>query len=356
MKSGDRAPAAVGRCRVKGVLLRRTGLPALIVCVASLALRRTAGAGVTPRQAAVTFDDLPVISVTPLDAAGRRRITVRLLDAIRADGVPAVGFVNEYGLYGFRPNNDGAPDPDGVALLRRWLDAGLELGNHTFAHVDLHKARLAAYQDDVVRGEAVTGGLMQERGRRLRYFRHPYLHTGRDLDTKRAVERFLAGRGYRVAPVTVDNEDHLFAAAYSKAEARGDADLMRRVVAAYVAHTERVLEYSERLSVAVFGREIRQIVLLHANALNADHFHDLAQLMKRRRYSFVTLEDALRDEAYGAADTYTGEESIDWLGRWAITKGLKTLGDVLDGVPDVPGFVTEAADDRAGPPARQRRR
>ena len=82
---------------------------------------------------------------------------------------------------------------------------------------------------------------------------------------------------------------------------------------------------------------------------------DLAQLMKRRRYSFVTLEDALRDEAYGAADTYTGEESIDWLGRWAITKGIKTLGDVLDGIPDVPGFVTEAADDRAGPPARHRR-
>ena len=81
----------------------------------------------------------------------------------------------------------------------------------------------------------------------------------------------------------------------------------------------------------------------------------LAQLMKRRRYSFVTLEDALRDEAYGAADTYTGEESIDWLGRWAITKGIKTLGDVLDGIPDVPGFVTEAADDRAGPPARHRR-
>jgi len=58
VKSGDRTPAPVGRSRVKGLLPRRTGLSALIVCVASLALGRTAGAGVTPRQAAVTFDDL----------------------------------------------------------------------------------------------------------------------------------------------------------------------------------------------------------------------------------------------------------------------------------------------------------
>ena len=92
MKSGDRTPAPVGRSRVKGLLPRRTGLSALIVCVASLALGRPAGAGVTPRQAAVTFDDLPVISVTPLDAAGRRRITVKLLDAIRAEYTwPAAG-------------------------------------------------------------------------------------------------------------------------------------------------------------------------------------------------------------------------------------------------------------------------
>src|SRR5439155_844434 len=36
VKSGDRTPAPVGRSRVKGLLPRRTGLPALIVCVASL--------------------------------------------------------------------------------------------------------------------------------------------------------------------------------------------------------------------------------------------------------------------------------------------------------------------------------
>jgi len=194
---------------------------------------------------------------------------------------------------------------------------------------------------------------MRERGLRLRYFRHPYLHTGRDLTTKRRVERFLAGRGHRVAPVTVDNEDHVFAAAYSKAVAGGDEDLRRRVVAAYVAHTERVLDHAEQVSVALFGREIRQVVLLHANALNADHFPDLVQMMKRRGYSFITLDDALRDDAYASVDTYTGEESIDWLARWALTRRTTTLRNVLDQIPDVPRFV-EATAARPYPDERPR--
>src|SRR5205814_2202244 len=54
---------------------------------------------IPPREAAVTFDDLPVISVTPIDAAGRTTLTRRLLAKISAWKVPVIGFVNEYGLY-----------------------------------------------------------------------------------------------------------------------------------------------------------------------------------------------------------------------------------------------------------------
>src|SRR5439155_5973605 len=166
------------------------------------------------REAAVTFDDLPVISVTPLDAAGRRRITASLLDAIESNGVPAIGFVNEYGLYGFRKTDEGEPDEEGIRLLAMWLDAGLELGNHTFAHMDLHKTSLAAYQDDIIRGETVTGALLRERGLRLRYFRHAYLHAGRELALRAKVELVRGGRGYRVGSVTLDNGQYLFSAAY----------------------------------------------------------------------------------------------------------------------------------------------
>jgi peptidoglycan-N-acetylglucosamine deacetylase len=296
------------------------------------------------RAVAVTFDDLPVISVTQLDAEARRDVTQHLLASLARQGVPAIGFVNEYGLHGFAREPGPEPDPNGVALLGLWLDAGDELGNHGFAHADLHATTLAGYTRDIVLGEAVSAPLVQARGRQLRYFRHPYLHTGRDLATKQDVERFLAARGYRVAPVTVDNEDYLFAAAYSRAAERGDAAFMARVATEYVAYTERAFEYSERLAQAVFGREIRHVLLLHANALNAEHFDDLARMMRARGYGFLSLDEALLDPAYASSDRYVGPESINWLGRWAITSGLRTDENVLDDFPDVPEFVAQAAE------------
>jgi len=328
----------------------RDSPPLLIIALLTLALAPAASpgprdsVGTGHREAAITFDDLPVVSVTQLDAAARRDITDKLLRAVVSNKVPAVGFVNEYGLYGFeREPGKRAPDQDGVSLLRMWLDAGLELGNHTFAHTDLHAASLSAFKQDIVRGEAVTGELLQQKGTRLRYFRHPYLHTGRDLATKEDLGSFLAERGYRIAPVTVDSEDYLFAAAYSKAAEERDGRLMRRIGAEYVRYTERVLDYGERLSKTLFGHEIKQVLLLHANALNADYFDELARMMKKRGYQFVSLDEALSDDAYRSADKYTGGESLNWLDRWAVTRGVKKAQNALDAFPEVPGFVAKAA-------------
>ena len=56
----------------------------------------------------------------------------------------------------------------------------------------------------------------------FRYFRHPFLHVGQDTSSSAArFEKFLAARGYTVAPVTMDNDDFVYAAAYTKHPAPG---------------------------------------------------------------------------------------------------------------------------------------
>lgn len=288
------------------------------------------------REVAVTFDDLPVISVTRHDIALYREITSKLLAIITANRIPAIGFVNENKLY-----ENGKLNDERVALLRRWLDAKLELGNHTFSHPDLHTTPLDAFQSDVIRGEAVTSKLLEAKGMRLRYFRHPFLHTGAELETKRSFEEFLTKRGYRVAPVTIDNSDWIFAAAYAKAAERGDKEMMRRVAAAYIPYMESTFDYYEKQSVALFGYEMKQVLLLHANALNADHFGELVEMMKRRGYKFVTLDEALTDKAYAAPDAYVGRSGITWLHRWALTAGKR--GAFFVGEPLTPEFVMKEA-------------
>jgi len=280
----------------------------------------------------VTFDDLPVASVTRADVASHHAITTRLLEAVTAHRVPAVGFVNEESLL-----SEGVTDFARVNLLRQWLDAGLELANHTFAHLDLHETPIDRFEDDVVRGEPVLRELLRARGMTLRYFRHPYLHTGTDLALKRRLEAFLAARGCRVAPVTVDVEDYLFAQARDRALDLGRHRVARAVADAYVPHAERQFEYFEGLSRRLLGYEVPQILLLHANTINAERFDALARMLERRGYSFVTLERALADPAYAAPDEFARPHGISWLQRWALNRGLPE--DFLDGEHAAPKWV-----------------
>jgi peptidoglycan/xylan/chitin deacetylase (PgdA/CDA1 family) len=282
------------------------------------------------REVAVTFDDLPIAGVVAHDAAESRAITSRLLAAVKAHGVPAIGFVNE-----------GKLGAEGEASLKMWLDAGFELGNHTYSHIDAHTAPVANVEADILRGETVTRRLLADGGVQPRFFRHPYLHTGRDLDTKFRLERFLDAHGYRIAPVTIDNDEYVFAAAYDRAAAAGEAALRARVAAAYVPYMDAKFEFFERNEQELFGRAIRHVLLVHANPLNAERFGDLAQMLERRGYRFITLDRALEDSAYRTPDTYVGPGGITWIHRWALTKGMpKTF---YAGEPETPDWVAKAA-------------
>lgn len=282
------------------------------------------------REVAVTFDDVPAAadSLPSDDLNTLRAMTKKLLGSIRANRIPAIGFVNEEKLH--RQGEFNAR----VGILRMWLDAGLELGNHTFSHLDLQATPLAAYEADAIRGQAVTARLLREKGMKLRYFRYPYLDVGPNLATRRAFERFLASRGYRIAPVTIDNEGYMFAAVYARALARGDRETSEHVARAYLSYMESVIDYFEKLSVDVIGYEVKQILLLHADALNADCFGRLVRLMQEHGYHFIPLGQALQDKAYRLPDTYSGEGGVSWIHHWAFSMGKATPKG-----PEVPEFV-----------------
>ncbi len=286
------------------------------------------------RTIAVTIDDLPTVSKFP-EIQTRQQITRDLLRHITLAGVPAIGFVNENKVY-----REGELAGEEVALLRQWIDAGLELGNHTYSHMSLHGNPLATYLDDIAKGEPVTRSLLAEKGLKLRYFRHPYLHTGTTLEQKKQLAEYLAEHGYTIAPVSVDNADYIFSAAFDNSKIKGDKLLRQRIAAAYVPYMEAKIRYWEEQSRKLFGREISQILLMHANSINAAKFGEIAKMLRKRGYRFVTLETALEDEAYKTPDEFVGKAGISWLHRWVLAKDRSLLvGDE----PRVPEFVMKAS-------------
>ena len=293
---------------------------ALRVAFASIALAAGAGAGARMQQpdrvVAITIDDLPVVAGSAI--SDWASVTDRLLGALRRYDAPAVGFVNESKLY-----TTNGLDSTRVALLAAWLAAGHELGNHTFAHRSANTTPIDEYLDGIARGEVVTRPLAERAGRPLRYFRHPFLQTGRSLSYRRGVERFLTARGYTIAPVTVDNQEWVYARAYVVARQRGDSALTSRVVADYLRHVDTVVAYSAGFSRTLFGREIPLVLLLHANELNADYLDTVLGRLRAKGYRFATLETVLKDSAYRSADTYVGPAGMSWLIRWAFTRGVR---------------------------------
>jgi peptidoglycan/xylan/chitin deacetylase (PgdA/CDA1 family) len=292
------------------------------------------------REIAITIDDLPAGNANNMNAAGITAMTKKLLGTLREQKVPAVGFVNERKVY-----KAGEAD-ERIASLNMWLDSGFELGNHTFGHTSLNNVPLQVWEEEVMRGEVITKILLAQHHMKMRYFRHPYLDTGRDLQTRRAAEAFLYQRGYQIAPITMDAWDWAYAGVYEDARKRGDSELQNRLLTSYLEHTSEVFDYFEKLSRDLFGYEPKQILLLHGNWLEADHIGELFDLLRKRGYKFVTLEEALSDSAYSSPDEYVGPEGSSWLEHWAITRGKPPLNE-----PVFPQWVLDksAALPRSGP-------
>lgn len=306
----------------------------LIYCLSLLVLARIdsdRGLSSAQRTMAITIDDLPLNSLNK-DIPYQRTITKKLVEVLSADTVPAIGFVNEGKLY-----DNGDSNPGRIAMLQMWLDAGLTLGNHTYSHPDYHNMDFEGFRQNIEKGEEITRKLLQKEKQELRYFRHPFLHTGNTPDKKKELHNYLHNHGYVIAPVTIDNSEWIFARAYEKALLADDNPKASEIGEAYIDYMEAKTAYYEEQSRSLFDREIAQILLIHANALNGDYLDELITMLKHRGYRFKKLDDILKDPAYNSPDTYTGEGGISWIHRWALTEGKS--GDFFAGEPAVPEFV-----------------
>lgn len=284
--------------------LHLVGLLSLFA-LAVFPLNATAAAG----KVALTFDDLPGLSLVA-DQPYVTYLNDSLLRGLRRHHLPAIGFVNEGKV-------DEINRPQQIANLEKWLDAGMNLGNHTYSHESPNTLGARGYIQDIIRGEPVVRSVLKKRGKPPAWFRHPYLETGFPAPVKREIDDWLAAHGYRIAPVTIDANDWEFAEPYDDAISHHDEARRLRIKAQYLQYTDRTIGWYQSASSAVFGRNIAFVMLLHATRLNADCIDDLADILKRRRLKGVTLEEAMRDPAYGLHDPYVGKDGIDWVERWS---------------------------------------
>lgn len=266
------------------------------------------------KRVCITIDDLPCANC----AEGTwGTVTDKLLTTLNEHRVPGIGFVNEGKLY-----RENVMDTARAALLERWLDHGQQLGNHTFAHGGANRLTIQEYATDIEKGEEFTRPLLARHGAELRYFRHPFLFTGRTQAYKTALDSVITAHGYTVVPVTFDNDEYIYAYCYEHAKRDGDTALMRTIATGYLAYMDTVIAFHEAQARGFLKREMAHTLLIHANALNADHLDGSLDRLEARGYRYITVEEALADPAY-ALPTPVVQYGFSWIRRWMLAAGLK---------------------------------
>ena len=289
------------------------------------------------KQVCFSFDDLPVVSYGITDTSVQKALIDKLILSLKKNKITAIGFVNEKKLYTGKVINRFQ-----LELLECWVNNDLDLGNHTYSHPDYNSTSFNDYSQDILKGETITKHLLNSKGKSIRYFRHPFLHAGNSKIKADSLNDFLSNHGYRVAPITIDNEDYLFALAYKRAKGKSDENLRIQIGQDYVSYMEQKLKYFETQAYKLFGRNINQILLVHASSLNSDYIDSLATMFRKNNYIFVNMDKALEDEVYKTDIKVFGNWGISWIDRWALTQGKK--GDFFKNEPVTPDYIKKLAE------------
>jgi len=281
------------------------------------------------RTVAFTFDDLPyahAADADPVVRAQAREADAAIRAALARHAAPATGFVNEGKVRSLGTT--------GTAIVDAWMKGQLTLGNHGFSHADSNTLTLEQIEREMVAGEGTIRPLARRTRRSIGFFRFPYNHVGDTEERRLAIERMLAAHGYRLAASTIDTSDYLFDQAYERAIAAQDGAMQARIRAAYLDYSRTQILYYAALNRQVLGYEPPEVMLLHANRLNAAVADALLGLFRSLGYRFVSLERAQSDPAYARAPRIATKFGMMWGYRWARERKVAVNGRLEQEPPE----------------------
>jgi peptidoglycan/xylan/chitin deacetylase (PgdA/CDA1 family) len=242
------------------------------------------------KRIAITFDDAPR-SAGPYQDAARR--TTALIDALASGGVDGAMFFAT-------TRNLEQQAEEGEDRLKRYVQAGHVLANHSHAHGSANRMAAEDFLADV---EFARDRLAVFPGNTA-YFRFPFLNEGDTPEKRDAIRAGLDALGLEQGYVTVDNYDWYLQALFDEAVSAGhvvDLDAWRAI---YVEVLLAAAEHYDRIAVDTLGRSPAHVLLLHENDLAALFIDDLAAALRAAGWTIVPALEAYADPiAAHAPDT-----------------------------------------------------
>jgi peptidoglycan-N-acetylglucosamine deacetylase len=264
------------------------------------------------QKVAITFDDLPLNGDLP-PGVTRVEIARDAVGILKARHLPgAYGFINAKKLEG---------NTDAAEALKVWA-AAEPVGNHTYAHLNLNDNPAEAFEREIDQNEPALE-LLAGTDSDWHWLRYPFLHEGDELEKRRAVRAYLQAHGYRVAQVTLDWEDYLWNSAYARCAAKDDAKSIAWLKSSYLTIEDSYLDLGRDLAKLVYGHDINHVLLLHLGAFTKTILPDALDLMQKKGFTVVTLQEAESDPAYLGDPDVASKYGGTLLELWIEAKKIK---------------------------------
>src|SRR5579863_1192085 len=269
------------------------------------------GLGVA-QKLAITIDDLPQNGGLP-PGVTRVDITRDTIAVLKKRHVPPVyGFINAKKLEG---------SADGAEALKVWA-AAEPFGNHTYTHIDLEQNTAEAFEHDLEQNEPALE-LLAKPGNDWHWLRYPYLHEGDTVEKRRAVRDYLTKHGYKIAQVTLDWEDYLWNGAYARCVAKNDKKSIEWLRTSYLSTASEFLDLGRAQTKLIYGHEISYVLLMHLGAFSSTIMPDALDLLKKKGFKLVTLEEAESDAVYESDPDAGMHDAGTLLDQMMQVKGIK---------------------------------
>jgi hypothetical protein len=155
------------------------------------------------------------------------------------------------------------------------------------------------------------------------WLRYPFLREGDTIEKRRAVRAYLVAHQYRLAQVTLDWEDYMWNSAYARCLAKNDAKSIAWLRSSYLNTASAYLDFGGELAQLVYGHDINHVLLLHLGAFSSTILPDALDLLEKKGFKLVTLEDAESDPAYATDPDAGSANGGTLLEQWMDAKQIK---------------------------------
>lgn len=264
------------------------------------------------QKVAITFDDLPLNGDLP-PGVTRVQIARNAIAMLKARHLPpAYGFINAMKL---------ESNADAAEALKIWA-VSEPVGNHTYRHLDLNANSVEAFERGIDENEPVLE-LLAGNDSNWHWLRYPFLREGDTVEKRREVRAYLQAHGYRVAQVTLDWEDYLWNSAYARCSAKNDRASIAWLKSSYLEIEGSYLDLAKDLAKLVYGHDINHVLLLHLGAFSSAILPDAFDLMQKKGFTFVTLEEAEGDPVYEGDPDVGSKYGGTLLELWIEAKKIK---------------------------------